>query len=314
MREKFGLKKLQNDVLLDGFRTMSQPALVSKSNGINGKLYIAAEMDKMEMVGHDLVAACVNDMAALGAKPLFFYANTSCVKPDAERIKALEDSVAEGCMEAEIAFAGNDILQLSDKYAYDQYGLAGFVTGIVDRKKKIGSGRLADGDVILGIASDGLHNHGFVTARKQLFLSRAGMETYYESLGMTLGQALLRPTKMYQKCIGQLCGMGVEIKSCVQVAHGGIDRALRQLLRETYGAVVKRRMDTVPPLYGMLHKDGNLSMEQMRTTFNMGIGMLLIVAEKNADRTAEILEEAGEEPIFLGLVETERELIRYIES
>lgn len=313
MREKFGLKKLQNEVLLEQFRTMSQPVLVSKANGISGKLYIASEMDKMDMIGYDLVAACVNDIAALGAEPLFFYANTSCVKPAMDKIRILEDSVAKGCAEAGISFAGNDITQLSDKYAYDQYDLAGFVVGIVDRKKKIGTARLADGDVIIGLASDGLHNNGYVLARKQLFLSKAAMDMYYHSLGTTLGEALLRPTKMYQQCMKHLCGSGLEIKSCVQVAHGGLDRALRRLLHETYGAVVKQKMDTVPPLYGLIHQDGNLSMEQMRAAFNMGIGMLLIVSEKNADRVAEVLEEAGEEPIFLGLVETDRELIRYIE-
>lgn len=314
MREKFGFKKLQNEVLLEQYRTMSQPELVSKSNGISGKLSLAAEMDRMDMIGHDLVAACVNDMAALGAQSLFFYANTSCVKPIVDRIQVIENSVAEGCKEAGISFAGHDIVQLPDKYTCDPYDLVGFVVGIVDRKKKIGTARLTDGDVIIGLASDGLHNHGYVTARKQLFLSKPAMDIYYESLGTTLGQALLRPTKMYQKCVEQLCVSGMEIKSCIQVAHGGLDRALRQLLRGTYGAVVKRKMDTIPPLYAMLHQDGNLSMEQMRATFNMGIGMLLIVSEKNADRAAEILDEAGEEPIFLGLVETDRELIRYIES
>ncbi len=313
MREKFGFKKLQNEVLLEQFRTMSQPALVSRSNGISGKLSLAVEMEQTGRIGHDLVAACVNDLAALGAKSLFFYANTSCVKPTAEKLQTLEDSMEKGCKEAGITFAGNDLMELSDKYAYDDYGLVGFAVGILDRKKKIGTARLTDGDVIIGLSSGGLHNHGYTSAKKQLFLSKAAMDVYYESLGMTLGQALLRPTKLYQGCIQKLCGAGIEIKSCIQVAHGGLDRALRQLLRETYGAVVKQRMDTVPPLYAMLRQDGNFSMEQMRTTFNMGIGMLLIVSENNADRAAEILEEAGEEPIFLGLVETDRELIRYIE-
>lgn len=313
MREQFGLKKLQNEVLLEQFRTMSQPVLVSKTNNISGKLYIAEEMDKMDMIGYDLVAACVNDMAALGAEPLFFYANTSYTKPTADKIRILEESMEKGCVEAGISFAGNEIAQFSDKYAYGQYGLAGFIVGIVDRKKKIGTVRLADGDVIIGLSSDGLHNNGYVMARKQLFLSKAAMEVPNHLLGMTLGEALLRPTKMYRQCMEHLCRSGMEIKSCVQVAHGGLDRALRQVLHGTYGAVVKLRMDMASPLYKLLHQDGNLSMEQMRANFNMGVGMLLIVSEKNADRAAEILEEVGEEPIFLGLVEMDRELIRYIE-
>lgn len=313
MREKFGLKKLENEILLDRFRTMSQPTLVSKTNGLSGKLYIASEMDKMDKIGYDCVAACVNDMAALGAEPLFFYANISCVRPRAEKVRIIEDGITEGCEHAKIRFAGCEIADLPDKYAFDEYELTGFVVGILDGKKKIGSSRLSNGDVILGLLSDGLHNNGYVLARKQLFLTKGTMEVYYDMLGSTLGDQLLRPTKMYRACMEHLLTSGIEVKSCVQVAHGGLDRALRLLLHEKYGAVVKRRMDTIPPLYQMLHKDGNIDMQLMRQTFNMGIGMLLIVAEDMADKAAEYLEEAGESPVFLGLVETEQDMIRYLE-
>ncbi len=313
LREKFGLKKLHNEILLDRFRTMSQPTLVSKTNGLSGKLYIASQMDKIGKIGYDCVAACVNDMAALGAEPLFFYVNISCVRPKADKIKGIEERIAQACTEARIQFAGSEIVELPDTYALDQYEIAGFIVGIVDRKKKIGDAQLADGDIIMGLASDGLHNNGYVLARKQLFLSKATMEVYYDTLGGTLGDQLLRPTRIYRASMERLMESGIEIKSCVQVAHGGIDRALHLLLHEKYGAVVKRRTDTIPPLYHMLHKDGNIDMQQMRETFNMGIGMLLIVSEENSERAAEYLEEAGENVIFLGLVETERELIRYLE-
>lgn len=313
MREKFGLKKLHNEILLDRFRTMSQPVLVSKTNGLSGKLYIASEMDRMDKIGYDCVAACVNDMAALGAEPLFFYANISCVRPKADKIQIIEDGIAEGCRKAGIQFAGSEVAELPDKYAFDQYELAGFIVGIVERRKKIGNVRLADGDVIIGLNSDGLHNNGYVLARKQLFLSKGTMEVYYDTLGSTLGEQLLRPTKMYRSCMEHLLEADVEIKSCVQVAHGGLDRALHLLLRGECGAVVKRRADMMPPLYQMLHKDGNIDIQQMRQTFNMGIGMLLIVSEENADKAAEYLEETGECPIFLGLVEAGRDLIRYLD-
>lgn len=313
MREKFGLKELENEILLDRFRTMSQPALVSKTNGLSGKLYIASEMEQMDKIGYDCVAACVNDMAALGAEPLFFYANISCVRPKADKIRIIEEGISEGCRKAEIQFAGSEIVELPDKYAFDQYELAGFIVGIVDRKKKIGNARLADGDVIIGLPSDGLHNNGYVLAKKQLFLSKGTMEVYYDMLGSTLGEQLLRPTKMYRACIDHLLAGDIEIKSCVQVAHGGLDRAMRLLLREKNGAVVKRKMDNMPPLYQMLHNDGNIDIQQMRQTFNMGIGMLMIVSEESADKAAEYLEETGESPIFLGLVETDRDLIRYLD-
>ncbi len=313
MREKFGLKKLENEIVLDRFRTMSQPTLVSKTNGVSGKLFIASEMDKMDKIGYDCVAACVNDMAAVGAEPLFFYANISCVRPRADKVRIIEDGITQGCEEVKIRFAGSEIVELPDKYAFDQYELAGFIVGILDQKKKIGNARLAGGDVIIGLPSDGLHNNGYVLAKKQLFLTKGTMEVYYDMLGSTLGDQLLRPTKMYQACMQHLLEEGIEVKSCVQVAHGGLDRALRLLLHEQYGAVVKRRTDTIPPLYQMLHKDGNIDIQQMRQTFNMGIGMLMIVAEDAADKAAEYLEEAGESPIFLGLVEAEQDLIRYLE-
>ena len=313
MREKFGLKKLQNEILLERFRTMTEPALVSRTNGVSGKLYIAAEMDKMDKIGYDCVAACVNDIAAMGAEPLFFYANISCVRPKADKIRIIEDGIEEGCQQAGIQFAGSEILELPDKYAFDQYELAGFIVGILDCKKRIGSAQLKDGDVIIGLASDGLHNNGYVTARKQLFLSKSTMEIFYDTLGATLGDELLRPTRMYSGCVEHLLEKNIEIKSCVQVAHGGFDRALHLLLHETCGAVIKRRPDSIPPLYQMLHKDGNIDNQQMRQSFNRGIGMLFIGSEENADKAAEYLEESGEEPVFLGLVETDQGFIRYIE-
>jgi len=312
LREKFGLKKLQNEILLERFRTMSQPTLVSRTNGVSGKLYIASEMGKMDKIGYDCVAAGINDMVALGAEPLFYYGNISCVNPKTAKIKVIEEGIAEGCREGGIQFAGSEIVELPDSYSFDQYDLVGFVVGIVDRKKKIGTAQLRDGDVIIGLPSNGLHNNGYVLARKQLFLSKGTMEVYYDMLGSTLGEQLLQPTRMYRECIQQLKETEIEIKSCAQVAHGGLDRALRVLLHETYGAVVKRKAETIPPLYQMLHKDGNIPDDQMRKTFNMGVGMLLIVSEQDADQAVECLEENGENPIFLGLVETGREVIRYL--
>lgn len=312
VREKFGLKKLENEIILDRFRTMTSPALVSKANGVSGKLYIAVEMDKMDSIGYDCVAACVNDIAATGAEPLFFYANISCVRPRADKIRIMEDGIEEGCKQAGIQFAGSEIIELPDKYAFDQYELSGFIVGIVDCGKRIGSAPLADGDVIIGLASNGLHNNGYVLARKQLYLSKATMEVYYDTLGAALGDELLRPVKMYLASLKRLLDTEMEVKSCVQVAHGGFERAMRLLLHERYGAVIKRRPDSIPPLYHMLHKDGNIDIPQMRQSFNMGIGMLLIVSEENADRAAECLEDAGEKPVFLGLVETGRKLVRYI--
>ena len=164
----------------------------------------------------------------------------------------------------------------------------------------------------MGLSSAGLHNNGYVIARKKLYLTKASMEIYYETLGGTLGELLLQPTKMYRSCLEAVQQSNLEVKTAIQVAHGGLDRAIKCMLGSDTGAVIKQKEETMPPLYHMLHRDGNISEEQMRQTFNMGIGMLLVAAEENVDQVAEILENAGEKPVFLGLVETDGDSIRYI--
>lgn len=168
------------------------------------------------------------------------------------------------------------------------------------------------GDVIIGLPSNGLHNNGYVAARRKLYLTKTSMEIYYESLGSTLGDLLLAPTRMYRDAMEALLQSEIEIKSCVQVAHGGIDKAVHTLMHNAAGAVIKQREEDIPPLYDMLHKDGNISKEQMRNIFNMGIGMLILVAEEDTDRVVELLEAAGEEPVELGLAETGSDIVRYI--
>lgn len=311
MREKFGLRKLRNEVVLEQFRTMSKPVLVSKTSEVSGKLYIASEMGKMDKIGYDCVAISVNDMVAMGAEPLFFYDNISCVRPREDKLHSIEEGIAQGCKQADIQYAGSEVVELPDTYSLDQYDLVGFIVGLLSESERIGTAELNDGDVIIGLPSDGLHNSGYVTARKQLFLTKGTMDVYYNELENTLGDALLTQVRMYQKSIVQL-KEEISIKSCAQVGDGGLDRALRILLHEKYGAVIKRNPDSIPALYEMIQRDGKLSDVQMRQTFNMGIGMLLIVSEEDSDRAVECLEETGEEPILLGLVETERELIRYL--
>lgn len=312
MRDKFDLKELTNEIPLAEFLQYEEPLLVSKTNAVSGKLLLASEVERFETVGYDSVAVGMNDMLAMGAKPVLYYDNISCARPRFERVRELEAGIEKGCDEAGITFAGSEIKELPDIFSYDQYDLVGFVAGVVERKKEIVPRRVKDGDVIIGLPSNGLHNNGYVAARKKLYLTKTSMEIYYDSLGSTLAELLLAPTKMYRQPMEALAESGVPVKSCVQVAHGGLDRAVRLLLKNSMGAVVKQREEDIPPLYHMLHKDGNISPEQMRCTFNMGIGMLLLVAEEDADQVVEILENAGEEPLELGLAERQTEGVRYI--
>ena len=312
MRENLELKQLINEISLRDFLKYEDPVLVSKSKAVSGKLLIASEMEQLDTVGYDCVAVCVNDLLAIGAKPVLFYDSISCAKVKQDRIASIESGIERGCKTGNLVFAGSEIRELSDVFAYDQYDLVGFVAGVVDRRNEIGQSKIKDGDVIIGLLSNGLHNNGYIEAKKKLYLTKASLEVYYDSLGATLGELLLAPTKMYDKSMEALLQSGIELKSCVQVGVGGLDQAVRRLLHHEIGAVIKQREEVIPPLYDMLHKDGNISMEQMRSTFNMGIGMLLVVAEKDTDRVMEILESVGEESVQLGLAERDTDGLRYI--
>ncbi|MCI5620766.1 MAG: AIR synthase-related protein [Lachnospiraceae bacterium] len=312
MREKFDLKKLENEIPLKEFFLYENPVLVSKSNAVSSKLMLAAEIGCYDTVGYDCVAVCMNDIWAAGAKPILFYNNISSARPRAEHIKKLEDGIERGCQAAGIPHVGSEIKELAEIFSYDQYDLVGFAAGVLDRNTEEKKPEIKSGDVIIGLPSNGLHNNGYVAARKKLYLTKTSMEVYYESLGATLGELLMAPTKMYYTGMRAIADSNLEVKRCVQVAHGGLDRAVRKLVTPGHGAVVKQKADSIPPLYDMLHKDGNINEELMRKTFNMGIGMLMLVSEEQTDQIAELLETVGEHPVLLGLVEEGSEDIRYI--
>lgn len=312
MREKFDLKKLENEIPLKEFLMYENPVLVSKSNAVSSKLMLASEIGCYDTVGYDCVAVCMNDIWAAGAKPILFYNNISSARPRAEHIKKLEEGIERGCQAAGIPHVGSEIKELAEIFSYDQYDLVGFAAGVLDRNSEEKKSEIKAGDVIIGLPSNGLHNNGYVAARKKLYLTKTSMEVYYESLGATLGELLMAPTKMYYRGMRAIADSNLEVKGCVQVAHGGLDRAVRKLVTPGHGAVVKQKADSIPPLYDMLHKDGNINEELMRKTFNMGIGMLMLVSEELADQAAELLETVGEHPVLLGLVEEGTEDIRYI--
>ena len=312
MRERLGLQTLTNEIPISIYRDMIDPVLVSKTHGVSGKLSIAAELERYNTIGKDCVAVCVNDLAAMGAKPLFFYDTISCARPKKDKIEDLEQGAQELCGQLGVAYAGSEIMELPDIFHYDQYDMVGFAVGIMDRSRGGSTRPVKNADVIVGLASDGLHNNGYVAAKKKLFLTKTSMEVYYENLQSTLGELLMQPTRCYQSALEAIRGADIALGGCIQVAHGGLDTALHKLLPNNLGAVIKQPKQNIPPLYQVLHQDGNMPLEQMRTTCNMGIGMLFIVAEEDVARVIELLEETGERPLPIGLVETGSTQIRYI--
>lgn len=312
MRERLGLQTLTNEIPISIYRDMIDPVLVSKTHGVSGKLSIAAELERYNTIGKDCVAVCVNDLAAMGAKPLFFYDTISCARPKKDKIEDLEQGAQELCGQLGVAYAGSEIMELPDIFHYDQYDMVGFAVGIMDRSRGGSTRPVKNADVIVGLASDGLHNNGYVAAKKKLFLTKTSMEVYYENLQSTLGELLMQPTRCYQSALEAIRGADIALGGCIQVAHGGLDTALHKLLPKNLGAVIKQPKQNIPPLYQVLHQDGNMPLEQMRTSCNMGIGMLFIVAEEDVARVIELLEETGERPLPIGLVETGSTQIRYI--
>lgn len=312
MREKLGLQKLTNEISIGRFRSMIDPVLISKTHAVSGKLSIASELEKYDTIGTDLVAVCLNDLVAAGAKPLFFYDTISCARPKKEMIENLEQGVKEACEKYQVSYAGSEIMELPDIFHYDQYDMVGFAVGIVDRGNDQKKDELRQSDVIMGLASDGLHNNGYVAAKKKLFLTKASMEVYYDNLQSTLGDLLMQPTRCYVKTLETIREAGIQVKACVQVAHGGLNSALHTLLSNDDGAVVKQPRQNIPPLYKVLEQDGNIPLEQLRSICNMGIGMLFVINEDDASRVLDIIDETGEKPVPLGLVEKGSNHIRYI--
>lgn len=312
MRERLGLQTLTNEIPIGAYRSMIDPVLISKTHGVSGKLSIATELERYDTIGKDCVAACVNDLVAAGAKPLFFYDTISCARPKKDKIQDLEAGVHSSCEELGIIYAGSEIMELPDIFHYEQYDMVGFAVGILDRAIIQDMQSVKRSDVIMGLASDGLHNNGYVAAKKKLFLTKTSMEIYYESLQSTLGELLMQPTRCYQKVIEAICREGIPISHCVQVTHGGLDAALHKLLPKDCGAVIKQPKQNIPALYLMLHQDGNIPLEQLRTICNMGVGMLFIVSEEDAERVLDIIDESGERPVPLGLIEKPGTQIRYV--
>lgn len=285
---------------LKGFMGMEEPTLVSGTDGVGTKLKLAFLMDKHDTIGIDCVAMCVNDIACAGGEPLFFLDYIACGKNIPERIATIVSGVAEGCRQAGAALIGGETAEMPGFYPVDEYDLAGFAVGIVDRKNMIDGAELAAGDVIIGIASSGIHSNGYSLVRKVFPMTREKLDSYFESLGATLGETLLTPTKIYVRALKSLAAGGIRVKACSHITGGGFYENVPRMLREGVTAVLRKDSYPIPPVFRMLSVDGNIDEKMMYNTYNMGIGMMLCVDSAKADEAVRLIEAAGEKAYIVG--------------
>lgn len=286
---------------MEAFKTMEQPTLVSGTDGVGTKLKVAFEMDRHDTVGIDCVAMCVNDIACAGGEPLFFLDYIACGKNEPEKIASIVSGVANGCKQSGAALIGGETAEMPGFYPVDEYDLAGFAVGVVDRKNMITGKTIAKGDVLVGIASSGIHSNGYSLVRKVFEMKKESLDKTYESLGgKSLGETLLTPTVIYVKALRTIKEGGVTIKGCSHITGGGFYENIPRMLPENAHANIKVGSYEIPSIFDMLAKEGNISKEMMYNTYNMGIGMLLAVDAADADKTVALAEQAGEKAYIIG--------------
>ena len=288
---------------MNAFKDMEKPTLVSGTDGVGTKLKVAFLMDKHDTVGIDCVAMCVNDIACAGGEPLFFLDYIACGKNIPEKIAEIVKGVAEGCTQAGAALIGGETAEHPGLMPEEEYDLAGFTVGVVDEKNLITGADIQAGDVLVGIASSGVHSNGFSLVRKVFEMTKESLDTYYEELGATLGETLLTPTKIYVKALKSIKEAGVTVKGASHITGGGFYENIPRMLPEGVHAVVKKESYEVPAIFKLLQKTGNLEEKMMYTTYNMGLGMVLAVAPADVDKTLAAITAAGETPYVVGSCE-----------
>ena len=300
-----GLGGFSGAFSLAKLKEMEDPVLLSGTDGCGTKVKLAIIMDKHDTIGIDAVAMCVNDIACAGGEPLFFLDYIACGKNYPEKIAQIVGGVSEGCVQSEAALIGGETAEHPGLMPQEDYDLAGFAVGVCDRKDMITGEDLKAGDVLIGLASSGVHSNGFSLVRKvfEKELTREGLDTYYEELGKTLGEALLMPTKIYVKALKSVKAAGVTIKACRHITGGGFYENVPRMLKEGTRAVIKKDSYKVPAIFRMLAAKGDIAEEMMYNTFNMGLGMIVAVDKGDVDRALEAIKAAGDIPYVVGSVE-----------
>ncbi|WP_194609457.1 phosphoribosylformylglycinamidine cyclo-ligase [Clostridium vitabionis] len=286
------------------FKDMEDPVLLSGTDGVGTKLKLAFVMNRHDTIGIDAVAMCVNDVACAGGEPLFFLDYIACGKNIPEKIADIVKGVAEGCRQAGCALIGGETAEHPGLMPEEEYDIAGFSVGVVDRKNMITGDRLAAGDVLIGMASTGVHSNGFSLVR-QVFrdeLTPEGLNTEYPELGGKLGDVLLTPTRIYVKALKAVRDSGADLKACSHITGGGFYENVPRMMKEGTKAVIRKDSYPVPPIFGLMQKKGNIDEKVMYNTFNMGIGMVLAVAAADKDKAMEAIRSAGDTPYVIGEV------------
>ena len=279
---------------------VKNPVLVSGTDGVGTKLKIAFLMDKHNTVGIDCVAMCVNDVICCGAKPLFFLDYIAVGKNVPERVASIVEGVAEGCVQAGCALIGGETAEMPGFYPVDEYDLAGYSVGVVDKKKILNNKKMKEGDVIIALPSSGVHSNGFSLVRKVFDVEKADLKTPLEELGgKSLGETLLTPTKIYVKPVMALVEK-VKVKAISHITGGGFYENIPRSIPDGFGAKIDKKAVKILPIFNLLAKTGNISERDMFNTFNMGVGMSIVVAKEDANKALEILRANGEDAYVMG--------------
>ncbi len=299
-----GLGGFSGAFSLAAIKDMENPVLLSGTDGVGTKIKLAFLMDKHDTVGIDCVAMCVNDVACAGGEPLFFLDYIACGKNYPEKIATIVKGVAEGCKQAGAALIGGETAEHPGLMPEDEYDLAGFAVGVADEKDIIDGSTIKAGDTLIGIASSGVHSNGFSLVRKVFDMTKESLDTYYDELGTTLGEALIVPTRIYVKAMKSIKDAGVKVKGCSHITGGGFYENIPRMLPEGINAVVKKDSYEVPAIFKLLQKTGNIADEMMYNTYNMGLGMVLAVDPADVDRTMDAIRAAGDTPYIVGSCES----------
>lgn len=288
---------------LEKIKGMEKPVLLSGTDGVGTKIQLAFLLDKHDTVGIDCVAMCVNDVVCAGAEPLFFLDYIACGKNYPEKIAAIVKGVAEGCKQAGAALVGGETAEHPGLMPEDEYDLAGFAVGVAEEKDLITGADVKPGDVLVGIASSGVHSNGFSLIRKVFHVNKETLSVYYDELGATLGETLLTPTKIYVKALKEVRQAGITIKGCSHITGGGFYENVPRMLPEGVRAVIEKDSYEVPAIFKLLAAKGDIAEEMMYNTFNMGLGMVIAVSPEDKEKTIAAIEAAGETAYVVGRIE-----------
>ena len=298
-----GLGGFSGAFSLKAIKEMENPVLLSGTDGCGTKVKLAFLLDKHDTIGIDCVAMCVNDVACAGGEPLFFLDYIACGKNYPEKIATIVSGVAEGCKQSGCALVGGETAEHPGLMPEDEYDLAGFAVGVVDEKDIITGKDLKANDVLIGMASSGVHSNGFSLVRKIFRMDKETLNTYFDELGTTLGEALLAPTRIYVKALRSIKDAGIRVKACSHITGGGFYENVPRMLPEGKHAVIEKNSYEVPPIFKMMAREGNVEEQMMYNTYNMGIGMIVAVDPADVDKTMEAIKAAGDTPYVIGKIE-----------